>query len=82
MMVEAYFCDWLKKEKNMSTDEAYCFSIEISKFLKKLEEEGLLVVLRHDSVCYHCGERWPRVEGQSHVTICSDCLKQQNLKVK
>ena len=79
-MVEAHVNDLLLDPWGFSEGVSFELSRDIGKLLKRLEGEGYLVVLRQDSACYHCGDSWPRKEGQPHVTLCKKCVEEQLAK--
>lgn len=41
------------------------------------EEEGLVAVSPEESICHHCGIRWPRRQGDARISMCGDCLLEQ-----
>jgi hypothetical protein len=76
-MVEAHINDWLERDLDWEKKEAFDFSRELGKVLVGLEEEGFLVMLRHEAACWHCGTTWPRRQGDPHVTLCKSCTEEQ-----
>ena len=72
-MVREIVNHWVDETLPLGLD-GYAFAKEFLKLLRRLENDGFMVVLKQECACDHCGKRWPRKAGDHLVVgLCEEC---------